>query len=61
MVEALTVAPLRQGNHVTVLTNGSEIFPSMLEAIRSAGEHRFATYATGPEASPPSRRGHLAE
>ncbi len=36
MVEALTVAPLRQGNRVTVLRNGAEIFPAMLEAIRSA-------------------------
>ena len=36
MVEALTTAPLRQGNRVTVLRNGYEIFPAMLEAIRSA-------------------------
>ncbi|MFL6190859.1 MAG: phospholipase D-like domain-containing protein, partial [Actinomycetes bacterium] len=45
MVEALTVAPLRQGNRVTVLRNGCEIFPSMLEAIRSAERSiNFATY-----------------
>lgn len=28
--------PLLEGNHVTALKNGDEIFPSMLEAIRSA-------------------------
>jgi cardiolipin synthase A/B len=45
MVEALTVAPLRQGNRVTVLRNGREIFPAMLEAIRSARRTvNFATY-----------------
>src|SRR5215218_1472904 len=45
MVEALTVAPLRQGNRVTVLRNGCEIFPAMLEAIRSATRSiNFATY-----------------
>ncbi|HZD69257.1 MAG TPA: phospholipase D-like domain-containing protein [Actinomycetes bacterium] len=45
MVEALTVAPLRQGNRVTVLRNGREIFPAMLAAIRSASTTvNFATY-----------------
>jgi cardiolipin synthase len=45
LVEALTIAPLRQGNRVTVLRNGSEIFPAMLEAIRSARRTvDFATY-----------------
>jgi cardiolipin synthase len=45
MVEALTVAPLRQGNRVTVLRNGCEIFPAMLEAIRAAEQTiNFATY-----------------
>ena len=45
MVEALTVAPLRQGNRVTMLRNGCEIFPAMLEAIRSAERSiNFATY-----------------
>jgi cardiolipin synthase len=45
MVEALTVAPLRQGNRVDVLRNGAEIFPAMLAAIRSASETiNFATY-----------------
>jgi cardiolipin synthase A/B len=45
MVEALTVAPLRQGNRLKVLRNGSEIFPAMLEAIRSAERTiDFATY-----------------
>ena len=45
LVEALTVAPLRQGNRVRVLRNGKEIFPAMLEAIRSArATIDFATY-----------------
>jgi cardiolipin synthase len=45
VVEALTVAPLRQGNRVKVLRNGHEIFPAMLEAIRSAERTvNFATY-----------------
>jgi cardiolipin synthase len=45
LVEALTVAPLRQGNRVTVLRNGREIFPAMLEAIQHAKETvNFATY-----------------
>jgi cardiolipin synthase A/B len=45
LVEALTVAPLRQGNRVTLLRNGCEIFPAMLEAIRSAQQTvDFATY-----------------
>jgi len=45
LVEALTVAPLRQGNRVKVLRNGDEIFPAMLEAIRSARRTvNFATY-----------------
>jgi cardiolipin synthase len=45
LVEALTIAPLRQGNRVTVLRNGCEIFPAMLEAIRSARRTiDFATY-----------------
>ena len=45
LVEALTIAPLRQGNRVTVLRNGDEIFPAMLEAIQQAKETvNFATY-----------------
>jgi cardiolipin synthase len=45
MVEALTVAPLRQGNRVKVLRNGREIFPAMLAAIRAAEQTvSFATY-----------------
>jgi cardiolipin synthase len=45
MIEALTGAPLRQGNRITVLRNGCEIFPAMLDAIRSATETiNFATY-----------------
>ena len=46
LVEALTGAPLRQGNRVEVLRNGCRIFPAMLDAIASA-QHTidFATYA----------------
>lgn len=45
LVEVLTTAPLRQGNRVTVLRNGREIFPAMLEAIQHATETvNFATY-----------------
>ncbi len=45
LVEALTVAPLRQGNRVTVLRNGREIFPAMLAAIQHAKQTvNFATY-----------------
>jgi cardiolipin synthase len=35
-MHALTGAPLSEGNHVTILKNGVEIFPSMLSAIRAA-------------------------
>jgi cardiolipin synthase len=45
LVEALTGAPLRDGNRIEVLRNGDEIFPAMLDAIRNA-KHSvdFATY-----------------
>lgn len=36
LVEALTQAPQRGGNRVTILRNGHEIFPAMMDAIRSA-------------------------
>lgn len=35
-MHALTGAPLAEGNHVAMLRNGVQIFPSMLEAIRRA-------------------------
>ncbi|MEA2239227.1 MAG: hypothetical protein QOC81_3951 [Thermoanaerobaculia bacterium] len=35
-MHALTGAPLSEGNRVTILKNGIEIFPSMLSAIRAA-------------------------
>jgi cardiolipin synthase len=35
-MHALTGASLSEGNHVTVLKNGVEIFPAMLAAIRTA-------------------------
>lgn len=35
-MHALTGAPMSEGNHVTVLRNGVQIFPSMLGAIRAA-------------------------
>lgn len=45
LLEALTAAPLRQGNRVRVLRNGCQIFPAMLEAIEGARETvNFATY-----------------
>lgn len=38
VLEALTQAPLREGNRVKVLRNGCQIFPSMLEEIDRAEE-----------------------
>lgn len=35
-MHALTGAPLSGGNHITILKNGVQIFPSMLAAIRNA-------------------------
>ncbi|HEY8849883.1 MAG TPA: cardiolipin synthase [Thermoanaerobaculia bacterium] len=35
-MNALTGASLLEGNHITVLKNGVEIFPAMLSAVRSA-------------------------
>jgi cardiolipin synthase A/B len=62
LVEALTVAPLRQGNRVTVLRNGDEIFPAMLDAIRSAQRTiAFATYVYWTGSIAPEIAGALAE
>jgi cardiolipin synthase A/B len=36
LVEAATGTPFRPGNSFTILQNGAEIFPAMLEGIRSA-------------------------
>jgi phosphatidylserine/phosphatidylglycerophosphate/cardiolipin synthase-like enzyme len=36
VVEAITAAPITEGNRVKLLVNGDQIFPAMLEAIRSA-------------------------
>jgi len=45
LVEAVTGAPARAGNHVKTMRNGDETFPAMLEAIASAEETvDFATY-----------------
>jgi cardiolipin synthase A/B len=45
LIEALAQAPRRPGNRITILRNGCEIFPAMLEAIRSARECiNFSTY-----------------
>jgi cardiolipin synthase A/B len=45
LIEALTQAPRRPGNRITILRNGREIFPAMLEAISSARECiNFSTY-----------------
>ena len=44
-VEAHTVSSLVEGNRASVLLNGDEIFPAMLEAIRGAKTTiTFATY-----------------
>jgi cardiolipin synthase A/B len=62
LVEALTVAPLRQGNRITVLRNGREIFPAMLEAIRSAEQTvDFATYVYWTGSIAPEFAAALAE
>ena len=42
-IEAHTNAPILSGNRVEILLNGDEIFPAMLNAIRSA--RRSITYA----------------
>ncbi|MBI1735279.1 MAG: cardiolipin synthase B [Candidatus Rokubacteria bacterium] len=42
-IEALTASPIIGGNTVEVLLNGEEIFPAILDAIRSA--ERTITYA----------------
>ncbi len=42
-IEAYTSAPIVGGNRVTVLLNGEEIFPAMIEAIE--GARRTITYA----------------
>lgn len=42
-IEALTASPIIGGNTVEILLNGEEIFPAMLDAIRSA--ERTITYA----------------
>jgi cardiolipin synthase len=62
LVEALTGAPLRQGNRVTVLRNGREIFPAMLEAIQHAAQTvNFATYVYWTGAIAPQFAEALAE
>ncbi len=62
LVEALTVAPLREGNRVTVLRNGSEIFPAMLDAIRAAERTvDFATYVYWTGSIAPEFADALAE
>ena len=35
-LESITGTPFTEGNEVTVLRNGDEIFPAMLDAIRGA-------------------------
>ncbi len=45
LVEALAQAPRREGNRLTILRNGREIFPAMVEAINSARHSvNFSTY-----------------
>ena len=45
LLESLAGPPLRRGNRVEILRNGDEIFPPMIDAIRSA-QHTidFSTY-----------------
>ena len=62
LVEVLTVAPLRQGNRITILRNGREIFPAMLEAIRAARQTiDFATYVYWTGSIAPEFADALAE
>jgi cardiolipin synthase A/B len=62
LVEALTGAPLRQGNRVTVLRNGREIFPAMLDAIQQATRTvNFATYVYWADSIAPQFAEALAE
>lgn len=45
LVEAVSGAPVRAGNHVTTMRNGDETFPAMLEAIGGAQDTvDFSTY-----------------
>lgn len=45
LLESLAGSPVREGNRVEVLRNGHEIFPAMLDAIRSAEQTiDFATF-----------------
>jgi len=45
LIEAVAQAPIREGNHLQVMRNGNQIFPSMVEAIRSASHTvNFSTY-----------------
>ncbi|HSH59230.1 MAG TPA: phospholipase D-like domain-containing protein [Acidimicrobiales bacterium] len=49
LIEATTGARLRQGNRVTILRNGRQMFPAMLEAISSAKETiDFSSYIYWP-------------
>ncbi|HZD74744.1 MAG TPA: phospholipase D-like domain-containing protein [Actinomycetota bacterium] len=62
LVEVLTVAPLRQGNRITILRNGCEIFPAMLDAIRAARQTiEFATYVYWTGSIAPEFADALAE
>ena len=55
MVEALTVAPLRQGNRVTVLRNGPRSSrPCWRRSARPSGPSTSPPTSTGRAASPPS-------
>jgi hypothetical protein len=45
LAEALAQAPRLEGNRLTILCNGCEILPAMLETITSARERiDFSTY-----------------
>lgn len=62
LVEVLTVAPLRRGNRITILRNGCEIFPAMLDAIGAACRTvDFATYVYWTGSIAPEFADALAE
>lgn len=62
LIEAVAQAPIREGNRLEVMRNGKEIFPSMLEAIRSATRTiDFSTYIYWTGAATVDLAGALSE
>ena len=49
LIEAVTGAPLRNGNRINILRNGCRTFPAMLDAIRAAEDTvDFSSYIYWP-------------